>query len=122
MDKTIILASHLLDEVQKVCSHFCVLQRGRKIFQGSIEEVTNQKSHIEVNADSQELLLIALNEFELVQSVEKKNGVFAVQGDRLSPQLLNEHLFRKGIMASHLVKVKSNLEEQFLEILKDHDR
>mgnify|MGYP000956338405 FL=1 len=30
MDKTIILASHLLDEVQKVCSHFAVLRKGKK--------------------------------------------------------------------------------------------
>jgi ABC-2 type transport system ATP-binding protein len=121
MGKTIILASHLLDEVQKVCSHFCVLQRGKKIYQGSIEDVMNQKQRIEVNADDVPALVDALERFDLAQAVERKNGVLVIQGRTLTTEALNAYLFKNGITASHLVMVKSNLEEQFLEILKEND-
>jgi ABC-2 type transport system ATP-binding protein len=121
MGKTIILASHLLDEVQKVCSHFCVLQRGRKIYQGSIEDVMRQKQRIEVNADDVVALANALDRFELAQSVERKNGVLIVHGSALTTEALNKYLFENGIAANHLMMVKSNLEEQFLEILKEND-
>lgn len=122
MGKTIILASHLLDEVQKVCTDFCVLHRGRKIYQGSIAEVTNQKQRIEVFSENPEGLLNALQDYQPVKSVERKNGVFVIQGEELSPQVLNRYLMDRGIPVSHLVRVKSNLEEQFLEILKENDR
>jgi len=122
MGKTIILASHLLDEVQKVCSHFCVLQRGRKIFQGSIEDVMNQKQHIEVAAEDMIALQNVVANVGTVRSVESKNGVLVVYGEGLTTGQLNKHLFEHGISASHLVLVRSNLEEQFLEILKENDR
>jgi len=122
MGKTIILASHLLDEVQKVCTDFCVLQRGKKIYQGSVEDVLNQKQRLEVYADNPEKLLSVLRENRTVHSVERQNGVFVVQGENLSPATVNAFLFENGITASHLAQVRTNLEEQFLEILKENDR
>jgi ABC-2 type transport system ATP-binding protein len=121
MGKTIILASHLLDEVQKVCTHFCVLQRGKKVFQGSVAEVLNQKQRIEVFSDDPEALQRALTENAAIHSVERKNGVFILQGDSLTTGNLNRYLFDKGIVVSHLSQVRTNLEEQFLEILKEND-
>ncbi len=121
MGKTLVLASHLLDEVQKVCTHFCVLQRGRRIYLGSIDDVTHQKGKIEVSADDQERLFTALQQFKNIKSIERRNGVLLIQGDDLSPNLLNKALFDRGITVSHLMRVKSNLEEQFLEILREHD-
>ena len=50
--KTIIIASHLLDEVQKVCTHFCVLQRGKLIHTGlGVEDVGKGDVSVEVKAD-----------------------------------------------------------------------
>lgn len=121
MGKTIILASHLLDEVQKVCTHFCVLQRGKKIYQGSVADVLNQKQRIEVFAEDADRLQTTLQEFSSIKSIERKNGVFVIQGEDLSTQTLNRFLFEKGITVSHLAQVRTNLEEQFLEILKEND-
>jgi ABC-2 type transport system ATP-binding protein len=122
MGKTIVLASHLLDEVQKVCTHFCVLQRGKKIYQGGIDEVTNQKHRIEISAADPERLLAILEDYNAVDKVESRNGLFVIHGESLTTESLNRHLFERGITASHLIHVKSNLEEQFLEILKENDR
>ncbi len=122
MGKTIILASHLLDEVQKVCTDFCVLQRGKKIYQGSVADALNHKQRIEVYAENPDTLLSVLQEHRGLKSLEKKNGVFTIQVDGLTTMELNRYLFDKGIAASHLAQVRTNLEEQFLEILKENDR
>ncbi|HLF65922.1 MAG TPA: ATP-binding cassette domain-containing protein [Saprospiraceae bacterium] len=122
MGKTIILASHLLDEVQKVCTHFCVLQRGSKVYQGGVADTLNQKHRIEVYADDPETLHTVLKEYRAVKTMERKNGVIIIQGEELSTKALNQYLIEKGIIASHLARVHTNLEEQFLEILKENDR
>ena len=123
MDKTIILASHLLDEVQKVCSNFMVLKTGNKIYQGSVEDVLNQKQRIAVQADNPEQLISLLQNDRRIQSVEPENGVFMLEvHEDFAARDLNALLFENGIVASHLANVKSNLEETFLQILKDDDQ
>ena len=122
MGKTILLASHLLDEVQKVCTHFCVLRSGKKIYQGSVADVLNQKQRIEVYAEQADKLFTVLQEHQQIQGLERQNGVFVIHGEGVSPEELNKYLFARGICVSHLSRVHSNLEEQFLEILKENDR
>jgi ABC-2 type transport system ATP-binding protein len=51
MGKTILIASHLLDEVQKVCSHFAVLRRGKKIYNGGVQEALQATNSIAVGAE-----------------------------------------------------------------------
>lgn len=119
--KTILLASHLLDEVQKVCTHFCVLQTGKKIFQGKVEDVINQRKRIEISADDVHGLETALTAYPHTQSLERQNGVFVLRGESATTADLNRYLFDRGITASHLALVRTNLEEQFLEILKGND-
>jgi ABC-2 type transport system ATP-binding protein len=122
MGKTIILASHLLDEVQKVCTDFAVLKEGVKVFQGGVDEVLNQKQRIEVYADDEEALMRALSEVTQITSVKHEYGVLVAElNEELSARELNKFLFEKGIVASHLANVRSSLEEQFLSILDEDD-
>ena len=121
MGKTIILASHLLDEVQKVCTHFCVLRRGEKVYQGSVADVLNQKHRIEVHAHDIDALGNALQNHAMIKVLDRQNGVFVIQGDNVTPEALNKYLFENGVTVSHLARVRTNLEEQFLEILREHD-
>jgi len=120
--KTIILASHLLDEVQKVCTDFAVLKSGVKVFQGGVDEVLNQKQRIEVYADDEEALKRALSEVNQITSVKFEYGVLVAElSEELSARDLNTFLFERGIVASHLANVRSSLEEQFLSILDTDD-
>ena len=115
--KTIILASHLLDEVQKVCSHFAVLKKGRLIHSGPIGEVHAGAETVEVSADAANLSDILLT-FSGTSSISRENGSFQVAlRDGFRSQHLNQFLFEKGIVASHLVTKHKSLEKQFLEIL-----
>jgi ABC-type multidrug transport system ATPase subunit len=117
--KTIILASHLLDEVQKVCTHFCVLKKGDLIHAASVSAVSEGFETVEVSADSGDLGAI-LNSFPGAHSILPDNGSFKVglkAGFHSTD--LNRFLFEKGIILSHLVTIRKSLEKQFLEILAD---
>ena len=120
--KTIILASHLLDEVQKVCSHFAILRKGTKIHSGSVEEVLNAKSSIEIAANDMMQLQNILEQWGGNKGIEKNGSCYVVNvSDETSSIDLNKYLIEKGVIASHLTQVKSNLEQEFLKILSDHN-
>ena len=118
--KTIILASHLLDEVQKVCSEFAVLRQGKLLHTGSVDEVSNQIIAVEIGSDSPELEKV-LNEWESITDVRTEKDHFVVKTQNgLESADINKYLFEKGIVASHLHVQKKTLEKQFLEILKEN--
>lgn len=115
--KTIILASHLLDEVQKVCTHFAVLKRGTLIHTGPVDDVGKGSETVEVRADVDNLNEILLT-FEGTSSINRENGTFVVTlRDGFHGKEINRFLFEKGIVATHLVTKKKSLEKQFLELL-----
>ncbi len=115
--KTIILASHLLDEVQKVCTHFCVLKRGNLIYSGLVSMVGEGRETVEVFADTPEFQKLLTN-FEGANSVSRENGRYVVaMREGYDSGALNRFLFSQGVVASHLVTQRKSLEKQFLEIL-----
>jgi ABC-type multidrug transport system ATPase subunit len=117
--KTIILASHLLDEVQKVCSHFAVLRKGKLVHSGPVGDVGSGEEIVEVLAYHDDLNHLLL-QFNGTLSVSKDNGLFQVKmRDGFHSSDLNRFLFEQGLTASHLVTQKKSLEKQFLEILAE---
>ncbi len=119
--KTIIIASHLLDEVQKVCTHFCVLQRGKLIHTGLVEDVGKGDMLVEVKADTEDLqtVLEASGMSSNIKRELDKYTMTMVNG--YSAAEINKYLFEKGITAKHLVVKTKSLEKQFLEILAEQE-
>ena len=119
--KTIILASHLLDEVQKVCTHFAILRKGNLVHSGLVDDVGKGEETVEVMAYHDDLGLL-LSEFEGSASVKRENGQFIVKmKEGFKSADINKFLLQKGIVASHLHTQKKSLEKQFLEILAESD-
>lgn len=117
--KTIILASHLLDEVQKVCTHFAVLKKGNMVYTGPVGEVGSGAEVVEVNADVESLNEVLLA-FSGTSSINRENGSYHVSlRDGFHSKDLNKFLFERGVVATHLVTRKKSLEKQFLEILSE---
>lgn len=117
--KTIILASHLLDEVQKVCTHFAVLKKGNLVHYGPVDEVNKGAETVEVNADAANLNELLLS-FSGTSSINRENGSYQVtlrEGFRSKD--LNKFLFDKGVVANHLATKKRTLEKMFIEILSE---
>lgn len=119
--KTIILASHLLDEVQKVCTHFAVLKKGNLVHSGPVEDVGHGAEIVEVSAEGQPDLSSVLQTFPGTALLNRENGFVEVTMQAGFHSVdLNKFLFEKGITASRLVTKKKSLEKQFLEILAEH--
>ncbi len=117
--KTIILASHLLDEVQKVCTHFAVLKKGNMVHTGPVDDVGKGSETVEVNADVANFseLLMA---FSGTASINRENGFFQVTlREDFHSKDLNKFLFDQGVVANHLATKKKSLEKMFLEILSE---
>ena len=119
--KTIILASHLLDEVQKVCSEFAVLQTGNLIHTGKVDLDFSDKSQIEISSHDLVTLALVLPHFDRYQSHQPSEDGLMVSCDiETDPSDLVRFLVGKEIYPSHVRKVKRNLEQQFMEILSQH--
>lgn len=114
---TILLASHLLDEVEKVCSHVVVLRKGEILYSGLVDGMSANEGFFELQADDTENLISVLKTHPAIESTKKEEGkVFVTLKSALEAKDLNRFLFSKNISLSHLVKRKSSLEEQFLEL------
>lgn len=117
---TILLASHILDEVEKVCSHVVILQQGKKLYDGPTDEMTQSFGYIELKANTPpEIVREKLLEIEGINKVELLNDLLKISLTKeLSTAEVNKFLFANGIFVSHLIKRKPTLEQQFLDITK----
>jgi ABC-2 type transport system ATP-binding protein len=117
---TILLASHLLDEVEKVCSHVLVLRFGKILYSGTVDGISNQSGFFELRAESNSNLIETLKNHPEVEKISEAEGkVIAYFKTQLDASLLNLYLIENGIYLNHLVFKKMSLEEQFLELTKN---
>lgn len=118
---TILLASHLLDEVEKVCSHVLVLRKGEILYSGSVDGMSSNQGFFELQAEDNSSLRNIVAKHPAVEKATQENGkVLAYLKQPLEATDLNRYLFENNISLSHLVKRKNSLEEQFLELTKNH--
>ena len=114
---TILLASHLLDEVEKVCSHVLVLRFGKILYSGTVDGMSNQNGFFELQAESNSKLIEILKNHPEVEKISEAEGKVTVHfKNQFDASLLNRYLADKGIYLNHLVFKKMSLEEQFLEL------
>ena len=117
---TILLASHLLDEVEKVCSHVLVLRFGKILYSGTVDGISNQSGFFELRAESNSNLVEMLKNHPEVEKISEAEGkVIVYFKSQLDASLLNRYLVENGIYLNHLVFKKMSLEEQFLELTKN---
>jgi ABC-2 type transport system ATP-binding protein len=118
---TILLASHLLDEVEKVCTHVVIIRNGLKLYSGRVDEMVSTHGVIELNAENtKNEIFAAIKNYDGIDSVKEENGkIFLSLNKDISPSDLNKSLIDKGIILSHLVKRKPTLEQQFLTLTND---
>lgn len=114
---TILLASHLLDEVEKVCSHVVVLRKGVKLYSGRVDEMISSHGFFELKCNNQEALIKLIENHKSFSNIKvKDNLITAFLNEPMSSEDFNKHLFENGIILTHLVQRKESLEEQFLQL------
>jgi ABC-2 type transport system ATP-binding protein len=117
--KTIILASHILDEVERICSHVAIIKKGKLLAVGAIGSILSDQPRVEVGAADLEKLHQFLTGNSLVKKItrDKHRLILELDGNR-SPAELNRLAFEHGIVLDHLVVKRQSLEVEFLEITR----
>ncbi len=115
---TIILASHLLDEVQKVCTHVAVLKSGRRIFNGAVADLLSGSERLEVGSDDLMKLKKVLLEHPAIKSMDEENNILLVElQDGYSTGEISAYLIKNGVNITHLSRRSGSLESEFLALL-----
>ena len=114
---TILLASHLLDEVEKVCTHVVVLRKGVNLYSGRVDEMISSHGFFELKTHQKDDLLKLLESHPNFSHTKEENDLItAFLKIPMEAEEFNRLLFKNGIELSHLVKRKESLEEQFLQL------
>jgi ABC-2 type transport system ATP-binding protein len=115
---TILLASHLLDEVEKVCSHVVVIREGIKLYSGRVDEMTASHGLFELKVENgEDTLTHLLSNFEGIAAVKKDEDlIIATLNKPITAAEINAYLFKNNVVLTHLVKRKPSLEQQFLTL------
>ena len=119
LGKTIIIASHNLDEIQKVCSHVVILKNGKDIAHGKVDELLsiNQVAIIETQQTNQ--LNSILSEIKGCKILEKNVAGFILTFDsEINVSEFSALLSNKGITLNRFEVRRPTLEELFLGIVK----
>ena len=118
---TILLASHLLDEVEKVCSHVVILRKGKSLYTGTVDGMNASHGFFTLKSKDMVVLQAALEGHSAFGTIKTEaDTLVAYLNEPMEASELNKFLFENGIALSHLVKRKESLEEQFLELTQQN--
>jgi ABC-2 type transport system ATP-binding protein len=115
---TVIMASHLLDEVEKVCTHVAILKKGILLTAGAVDEVLTNEDIVELSAANLVLLQSVIQEFPGYTNIKQdKHAVqlFFPTGSA-KPEEINRFCFEKNIILTHLTMKRKSLETKFFEL------
>src|SRR5210317_2535105 len=118
---TILLASHLLDEVEKVCTHVVVLRKGEKLYSGRVDEMISSFGFFELKSDDEDELIHFLENHSSIKNVKVEDHLItAFLNEPFESGAFNKLLFEEGFTLSYLVQRKESLEEQFLTLTQNN--
>ncbi len=118
---TIIIASHLLDEVEKICSHVAILKRGTLLTSGSVNEVLSNEDIVEVASSNMEQLKSCIALMGGFTSIKEENGLLNIHYPigTANMEYINSYCFNHGITLQLLLSKKKSLESKFFELTND---
>lgn len=116
--KTIIMASHLLDEVEKVCTHVAIMKKGNLVATGHVDEILVNDDIVEVGAgdlSKLESILSSLNGYNAVKRTDECIQLMYSPGSA-NLEAINAHCFNHGVTLNLLQTKKKSLESKFFEL------
>jgi ABC-2 type transport system ATP-binding protein len=120
LGKTLILASHILSEVEKICNHVAILKRGELLANGPVKELLAEDEIIEISCNNNQELLVKLRGSQLIKEAETENGVLVLTlNENVTPSEINSFAFANKLVIHHMLSRKRSLESQFLELVKE---
>lgn len=114
--RTILLSTHLLDEVEKICTHVAILNRGKLQRAGKVTDFTSENTSLRLRAQDLTQLLNVLSGFEFAKNVRTVENAVCLDLTGGSPASLNRYLAERGIYLNELSSQRESLEQAFLSL------
>ncbi len=116
--KTIIMASHLLDEVEKVCTHVAIMKRGKIITSGPVDEILVNEDIVEISSGNLSQLELITTSLPGYTKIKKQDGCIQAffPAGTANLEVINQYCFDNGIILNHLLLKKKSLEAKFFEL------
>ncbi len=115
--KTVIMASHILDEVEKICTHIGIMKNGKMLANGPLGSILNDDLQCELASEDMVQLKSVLEKLPMIKSITAyPKMIECTISKENNAQEINKWLVENGIYLSHLVVRKQKLEEEFLQI------
>lgn len=119
--KTVIMASHILAEVEKICSHVAIIRKGKLLASGAVGSVIKDDIVLELSSENLDTLRNFLGTFPKIKKITDKGTYLECEASSdLDAYQINEMAWKAGINLGHIVVRKSSLEEEFLQVTKDN--
>ena len=119
--RSVLLASHLLHEVEQVCDRVAILRRGRLLAQGLVSDLTQQQAYLEIGVGDLETARGVLAGLECVRDVRIADGFLHVDADASDGAQISKALAEAGIYVSSLSQKHSSLEDVFLDLTSEDE-
>lgn len=119
--KTIIMASHILDEVEKICSHVAIIRKGILLQTGTVGNILQDNVNVvEVSSNNNEALKSLMTSADFVSQVASENDLIILSLDKsIGLDELNAYTYKNGQTLNHLKLRKKRLEDEFISIIKN---
>jgi len=116
--RTVMLSSHLLDEVERTCDQVAIVDQGRVVVQGSVAEIASSgPPELVLEVDDADTARRILGEEPRIEKVVDDGAQLRVHlSDGLGPAEINRALVTAGVGVSRLELSRSTLEERFLAV------
>lgn len=114
--RTVIIASHILDEMEKICTDVSIMRHGVILRQGPLKSIIDFNEHIIIRSKDLETIKSVLQPHIL--KVINENLEDLEFTSSMSSKEINEFLAQKGIYCDELYVRKQRLEQAFLEIIE----
>jgi ABC-2 type transport system ATP-binding protein len=119
---TIFLSSHLLNEVELICTRIALLKKGRKLFEGSLAEAKSRQSLIRLRTDDFPAAASLLRQAGLIS--DHRDGQFISLAPGIGTDKVVRHLVQAGRPVFEIAAQEMTLEDFYLELMTrdDHEK
>jgi ABC-2 type transport system ATP-binding protein len=113
---TILLSSHLLNEVEQLCSRIAVLQQGRKVFEGPLRQVKESGCWLRLEVDDFAAAAALLRQANLASDTRDPRRIVLAPG--VGSDVVIRHLVERGVRVFEAAREEQTLEGFYLSLVQ----
>ena len=118
--RTVLLASHMLHEVEQVCDSVVIMSKGALIAQGSVPDILRSEGQVRLKTTDDEKAVSVLSAVAWVEDVKVEGGEVVVSVPRDRAAEISTVLGRSGVYVIETRSGQSSLEKYFFEVTGDN--